>query len=167
MRERINNQIRAAELRVIDADGRNLGVLKLSEALQLALAQDLDLIEISPEARPPVAKIMEYGKFQYTQSKKLKKIKSAGGASETKSAQVKIGTSEHDLGVKAKMVSGWIKEGHRVKVELYLSGRARFMEEKFLATRLDRILKLISEKYKIAEPVKRVPKGLMVTIEKI
>ena len=74
MRERINNQIRAIELRIIDSDGKNLGVLKLSEALKLAQAQGLDLIEISATSVPPVGKIMEYGKFQYTQNKKLKKV---------------------------------------------------------------------------------------------
>ena len=166
MRERINNQIRAIELRIIDSDGKNLGVLKLSEALKLAQAQGLDLIEISAPSVPPVGKTMEYGKFQYTQNKKLKKVKSAGGVSETKSVQVKIGTSEHDLGVKAKMASNWIKEGHRIKAELYLSGRAKYMDEKFLIGRLERLLKLISEKYKIAEPVKKIPKGFMITLEK-
>ena len=70
MRERLNNQIRAAELRVIGSEGENLGLLKLSEALKAAQEKGLDLIEISPNATPPVAKIMEYGKFAYEQNKK-------------------------------------------------------------------------------------------------
>ena len=166
MRERINNQIRAAELRVIDKEGNNLGLLKLSDALKLAIEQGSDLIEISPDAKPPVAKIMDYGKFQYEQNKKQKKAKAGAHRTETKSIQVKPGTGEHDLTLKAKMASKWLKEGHRIKIELYLSGRSKYMEEKFLKERLDRALHLITENFKIAENYKRSPKGLMITIEK-
>ena len=76
IRVRINQQIRATELRVITDDGQNLGVLSISEALKKAQEMNLDLIEISPNAVPPVAKIMDYGKFQYTEKKKLKETKS-------------------------------------------------------------------------------------------
>ncbi|MFA6185573.1 MAG: translation initiation factor IF-3, partial [Candidatus Shapirobacteria bacterium] len=69
MRERINNQIRASELRVIDSENQNLGVLSIKDALELAQSKGLDLIEISPNAKPPVAKIMEFGKYQYEISK--------------------------------------------------------------------------------------------------
>lgn len=166
MRERINNQIRASELRVIDSNNQNLGVLSVKEALELAHEKGLDLIEISPAAVPPVAKIMEYGKYQYEASKKLKKAKAGARATETKSIQIKIGTGDHDLELKAKTASKWLKEGHRIKIELYLSGRAKFMDEKFLKERLDRVLHLITEDYKISEPYKRGPKGLFITIEK-
>lgn len=91
---RINEGIRARELRVISDEG-NLGVLSLSDALAAAQERGLDLIEISPDANPPVAKIIDYGKFQYDQKKKQKEIKantSTGG--EVKSLQVKIGTGE-------------------------------------------------------------------------
>jgi len=166
LRERINNQIRASELRVIDSNNQNLGVLSVKEALELAHEKGLDLIEISPAAVPPVAKIMEYGKYQYEASKKLKKAKAGARATETKSIQIKIGTGDHDLELKAKTASKWLKEGHRIKIELYLSGRAKFMDEKFLKERLDRVLHLITEDYKISEPYKRGPKGLFITIEK-
>ena len=166
MRERINNQIRAAELRVIGSEGENLGLLKLSDALKAAQAQNLDLIEISPNATPPVAKIMEYGKFQYEQNKKQKKAKAGAHRTETKSIQVKVGTGEHDLLLKAKTASKWLRDGHRIKIELYLSGRTKYMEDKFLKERLDRMLHLITENYKIAENYKRSPKGLMITVEK-
>lgn len=166
MRERINNQIRAAELRVIGNEGENLGLLKLSDALKLAIERGTDLIEISPDAKPPVAKLMDYGKFQYEQNKKQKKAKAGAHRTETKSIQVKPGTGEHDLILKAKTASKWLKEGHRIKIELYLSGRSKYMEEKFLKERLDRLLHFITENFKIAEHYKRSPKGLMVTIEK-
>ena len=166
MRERINNQIRAKELRVVDNENQNLGVLTFAEALKIAQERDLDLIEISPNANPPVAKIMDFGKYQYEASKKLKKAKAGAKMTETKSVQIKIGTGDHDLELKAKTASKWLKEGHRIKMELFLSGRAKYMDEKFLKERLDRVLHLITEEYKIAESYKRGPKGLFITIEK-
>lgn len=166
MRERINNQIRAKELRVIDSENKNLGVLSIKEALELAQDQDLDLIEISPNANPPVAKIMNFGKYQYEASKKLKKARAGAKPTETKSIQIKIGTGEHDLELKAQTASKWLKEGHRIKVELFLSGRAKYLDEKFLKTRLERLLHLVTENYKISDPYKRGPKGLTLTIEK-
>lgn len=166
MRERINNQIRAKELRVIDSDNQNIGVLSLKEALELAISKGLDLIEISPNANPPVGKIMDFGKYQYEANKKLKKAKANAKLTETKSLQVKVGTGDHDLGLKAKIASKWLKEGHRIKIELFLRGRVKYMEEKFLRERLDRILHLITENYKIAESYKKGPKGLFITIEK-
>ena len=166
MRERINNQIRASELRVIDSENQNLGLLSIKEALELAQSKGLDLIEISPNANPPVAKIMEFGKYQYEASKKLKKARAGAKPTETKSVQVKIGTGDHDLELKAKTASKWIKEGHRIKIELFLAGRAKYMDEKFLKERLDRVLHLITEDYKISDTYKKGPKGLFITIEK-
>ncbi|MCH7529652.1 translation initiation factor IF-3 [Patescibacteria group bacterium] len=164
-RVRINNQIRVRELRVMGADGANLGVISLDEAIKHARTADLDLIEVSPKANPPVAKIMDYGKFQYEQKKKQKAIKAKSHVTETKTVQVKIGTGEHDLNLKAKRVSGWLKEGHRVKIDLFLWGRYKYMEFTFLKERLDRFLRLIVETYKVADEIKKSPKGLSVTIE--
>lgn len=166
MKERINKQIRAAELRVIDDEGVSLGVLSLTEALAEAERRGVDLIEINPNGVPPIAKLMEYGKYQYEQKKKLQKAKSGAKASETKSIQIKIGTGDHDLELKAKTASKWLKEGHRIKVELFLRGRSKGMDEPFLKERLDRVLHFITEQYKIAEPHKRSPKGLAIVIER-
>lgn len=166
MRERINNQIRASELRVIDSENQNLGVLSIKDALELAQNKGLDLIEISPSSNPPIAKIMDFGKYQYEASKKLKKAKAGAKPTETKSIQIKIGTGDHDLELKAKTASKWLKEGHRIKIELFLSGRTKYMDDKFLRERLDRVLHLITENYKISDSYKRGPKGLFITIEK-
>lgn len=163
---KINHHIRAKELRVITETGENLGVLPLSEALAKAQAVGLDLIEVSPAAVPPIAKIMDYGKFQYQQNKKQKEAKARTHTTETKSLQVKIGTSEHDLELKAKNASKWLKEGHRVKVDLFLTGRSKFTDMNFKKERLERILNLISEEYRVAgEPLKS-PKGLTVILER-
>lgn len=166
MRERINNQIRASEVRVISNEGVNLGVLSIKVALALATEQGLDLIEISPNTLPPIAKIAEYGKYKYEQNKKLKKAKAGAKTTETKSIQIKIGTGDNDLALKARRASEWLKDGHRIKVELFLSGRSKYMPESFLRERLDRVLHLITENYKIAESYKRGPKGPTITIEK-
>ncbi|TSD02882.1 MAG: translation initiation factor IF-3 [Parcubacteria group bacterium Athens0714_16] len=164
-RIRINQQIRASELRVVGPDGTNLGVIKLEEALQKAKEFGTDLIEVSPNAVPPIAKIMDYGKFQYEQNKKQKETKSKTHRTETKSIQIKVGTSEHDLELKAKKVSGWLKEKHRVKIDLFLFGRLKYMEKNFLESRMERILKLITSEFKISDGPKKSPKGLSIIVE--
>ena len=166
MRERINNQIRASEVRVISNEGVNLGVLSFKDAFALANKDGMDLIEISPNANPPIVKIANFGKYQYEQNKKQKKAKAGSKTTETKSIQIKIGTGENDLALKARKASKWLKEGHRIKVELFLSGRSKYMPEEFLKERLDRVLRLITENYKIAEDYKRGPKGPIITLEK-
>ena len=166
MRERINNQIRASEVRVISSTGVNLGVLSLKDALALAAKEGFDLIEISPNVNPPIAKIADYGKYQYEQNKKQKKAKQGAKATETKAIQIKIGTGDNDLALKARKASEWLAEGHRIKVELFLSGRSKYMPDPFLKERLDRVLHLITENYKIAEDYKKGPKGPTITIER-
>lgn len=165
-KERINHQIRAKELRVIGPEGENIGVLPLGEALGRAEALGLDLIEIGPLAQPPVAKIMEYGKFLYEQQKKRRDIKAKSHVTETKSVQVKIGTGEHDLALKAKRVIEWLEEGHRVKIDLFLWGRYKYMEFSFLKERLERFLAMVPSEFKIAEPIAKSPKGLSTVIER-
>jgi len=108
---------------------------------------------------------MDYGKFQYQQKKKQKEAKAKAHLTETKSIQVKIGTSEHDLGLKAKKASEWLKEGHRIKLGLYLVGRAKYSEMDFKKERIKRILDLITEDYKVAEEPKRSPKGVAMVLE--
>lgn len=163
---KINEQIRSRELRVIGAQGENLGVISREEAIERAREAGLDLIEVSGKAIPPVAKITDYGKFQYELKKKNREIKAKAHETETKSVQVKIGTSDHDMGLKAARVVEWLGEGHRVKVDLFLWGRYKSMEQAFLKERLERFLKLVTVSYKIAEEMKQGPKGLTVTIER-
>ena len=163
---RVNQHIRAQEVRVLGPDGENFGVLPLSEALAKAREFELDLIEISPLAVPPVAKIMEYGKFQYEQEKKRREIKAKSHTTETKSVQVKIGTGENDMNLKAKRAADWLTEGHRVRVDLFLWGRYKYMEFGFLKERLERFLKMIPAEFKLGEPIAKSPKGLSTVIER-
>jgi translation initiation factor IF-3 len=166
-RIRINNEIRARELRVIKDDGTNLGVISTEEALKAARAANLDLIEISPNAAPPVAKIMDYGKFQYLEQKKEREIKAKSHTTETKSVQIEVATGENDLMRKARQAASWLKEGHRVQIELFLKGRYKYMDPAFLKERLNRFVLLVPEEYKIAMPVTKGPKGFVTTLERI
>lgn len=162
----MNEGIRAKELRVIGPEGENFGVISTQEALAKSRELGYDLIEISPNAVPPVAKITDYGKFKYEQSKKDKGTKAKAHVTETKVTQVKIGTSERDMHIKASKAAIWLREGHRVKVDLFLWGRYKYMEFEFLKERLDRFLAIIPESYKIADEIKKSPKGLSVVIER-
>lgn len=162
----INQQIRAPKLRVINSLGENLGVITKEDAIAHAKKVGLDLIEVSPNAEPPVARIADYGKYSYEVSKKLKEVKAKSHVTETKNVQISVAISEHDIMIKAKQAAEWIKEGHRVKIELQLKGRTKYMEEKFLKERMGRILAVIPAEYKIAEPLKKIPKSMMIVIEK-
>ncbi len=158
--------IRAKELRVISDTGDNFGILTKQEALAKAREMEMDLIEISSEANPPVAKIMDYGKFQYDQKKKQKLQKAKTHNAEVKSIQIKLATDENDLKIKANKTSDWLKKGHRIKIELFLVGRSKFLDKQFLNERLNRILKFIPDDFRVAEEPKRSPKGLAMIIEK-
>lgn len=162
----INNNIRAPKLRVIGAQGENLGVLTKEDALAKAKESNLDLIEVSPQADPPVARIADYGKYTYEMSKKLKEVKAKAHVTETKNIQISVSIGENDIMRLARQAAEWIKEGHRVKIELQLKGRTKYMEESFLRGRMERILAVIPAEYKIAEPLKKVPKSMMIVIEK-
>lgn len=163
---RINKEIRARDLRVIGAQGENLGVISLAEALAAAETAGLDLIEISPMANPPVAKVMDYGKFEYERSKKDKAVRAKAKVSETKEVQIKVGTGDNDMRLKARKAAEWLEEGHRVRAELFLKGRYKGMDEAFLKNRLLKFLEMIPYAHKVAEPVTRSPKGFAGVIER-
>lgn len=163
---RINRGIRSEEVRLIGPKGENFGVISTKEAIAKAESFGLDLIEISAKTNPPIAKIADYGKFLYELNKKQKAVRSKTHNVEVKSIQIKIGTGEHDLELKAKRASEWLSDGHRVKIDLFLPGRAKYLEGNFLKERLERVLKLISVSFEVAEEVKKSPKGLYMVIEK-
>lgn len=120
---RLNGNIRSANLRVIDEDGSQLGVLSRSEALQLAEERGLDLVEVSPNADPPVCKIVDWGKYNYQKTKQLQKSKQSAKALEVKQMRFGLKISDHDLGVKLKKVNGFLDAGHKVKLTVFFRGR--------------------------------------------
>ncbi len=154
-------------MRVIGPEGENLGVLAIADAIKKAEEMKLDLIEVSASAVPPVAKIMDFGKYQYLEAKKEREVKAKAHTTETKAVQVEVGTAEGDLTRKARQSAEWLREGHRVKVELFLKGRYKYMDQAFLKDRLMRFVRLIPEEYKIAHEIERGPKGFIVTLERV
>ncbi len=165
---KINDAIRAIEVRVLSDELGNLGVMKTKDAIKKAKELGMDLVEISPEARPPVAKITDYGKFLYAQKKKQKEIKSKQNtaSSEVKNIQIKVGTGDNDIAIKARRASEWLTDGHRVKLELFLRGRVKGMDKQFLEDRLQRIVNEISVEHKVIDGFKASPKGIVVTLER-
>ena len=121
---RINNRITAEKLRVIDEEGNNLGILKTDEALKIAQERGLDLIEVSPLAKPPVARILDFDKYRYQQEKKLKKNKSST-KEEIKQVQISVRSAQNDLMVKAKRANSFLAKGNVVRIVMVLRGRER------------------------------------------
>jgi len=120
---KINRQIRAPKVRVIDSDGEQLGVLNLSEALAAAEEVGLDLVEVSPTAVPPVCKIVDYGKLRYQQTKKEKESKKSQHQAKLKEIKLKPNIDEHDLRVKLKKAREFIDDGDKVRVTCVFRGR--------------------------------------------
>lgn len=165
-RIRINEGIRAPELRIIDNEQGNLGVMSSSEALKIAEERGLDLIEVSPNANPPVAKIMDYGKYSYDLKKKAKEIKAnATKTAEVKNIQIKVGTGGSALEMKANRADNWLKEGHRVKVEMFLRGRAKYIDKEFINSKLYEFIKLFKVPVKIVDDIKKSSVGVALIIE--
>lgn len=120
---RLNGMIRAPQLRVIDQEGKQLGILTRSEALQAAEEQGLDLVEISPDANPPVAKIIDWGKYNYQRTKQLQKNKRNAKAMELKQMRFGLKISQHDMEVKLRKVTNFLEAGHKVKLTVFYRGR--------------------------------------------
>ncbi len=123
MKYRMNHQIRASQVRLIDADGVHVGVVPLPEALSAAHANNLDLVEVSPNADPPVARIMDYGKFMYQQAKREREARKAQKQIEVKEIRLRPKTTEHHKSFKIRDARGWLEEGMKVKVRIRFRGR--------------------------------------------
>ncbi|MBE7618122.1 translation initiation factor IF-3 [Gluconacetobacter entanii] len=120
---RVNEEIRVPQVRLIDADGEMLGIMPMRDALARAYASGLDLLEISPNAEPPVAKILDYGKFKYEQQKKRNEARKKQKVIEIKEVKVRPNIDENDYQVKMRAMKSFIGEGDKVKVTLRFRGR--------------------------------------------
>ena len=143
-----------------------MGVFSIEEALRLAQERETDLIEVTANVNPPICKLMDYGKFRYIEEKKNKSGKQVHRAM-VREIKVRIGTSNHDLEVKAKKALEFLEQGDKVKIELALKGREKYLDKNFLEERLKRILKFITAAHKITDGFKRGPRGLLMVIERI
>jgi translation initiation factor IF-3 len=120
---RINQQIRVPQVRLIDADGGHVGIVPISEALDRARSHDLDLVEVSPAADPPVVRIMDYGKFLYQQSKQEREARKAQKQIEVKEIRLRPKTTDHHRSFKIRDARRWLEEGMKVKVRMRFRGR--------------------------------------------
>jgi translation initiation factor IF-3 len=145
---RINQFIRVPEVRLIDADGNQAGIVKINDALSMAQAKDLDLVEISPMAKPPVCKIINFSKFKYEMEKKEKEARKKQKISQLKEVRIRPRIGEHDLEVKIKHARQFIEDGDKVQLTAMFSGRE--MQHKDLGIKImDRIKDALAD---IAEP---------------
>ncbi len=119
----INEQIRDAQLRVIDEKGQMIGILSGKEALALADERELDLVKVSPDANPPVCKILDYGKFRYEMAKKEKESKKSQTVTQIKEMRTSVRVQDHDLNVKVRSVQKMLSEGDKVKISVRFRGR--------------------------------------------
>lgn len=143
---KINHQITAPELRVLSETGENLGVISKAEALKLAIEKGLDLIEISPNAKPPVARLMRFDKFRYELDKKKKKERVSQKGQDLKQVQISVREALHDLEIKAKKIDEFLGEGHPVVIAMTLRGREKANKD-WALQKLDEFLKLITIEY--------------------
>ena len=119
----MNEGIRAREVRVITADGEQFGVLPISEALRIAAERELDLVEVAPEAAPPVCRIMDFGKFKYQQSRRAKDARKKQTIIQVKEVKMGPKTDEHDYQFKARHVRRFLEDGNKAKVTIRFRGR--------------------------------------------
>jgi len=110
-------------VRIISAEGENLGVKPINEALDIARDAELDLVEVAPNANPPVTRVMDFGKFLYEQSKKEREARKSQKQVEVKEIRLRPKTNEHHLGFKIKNARGWLEDGNKVKVRVRFRGR--------------------------------------------
>ena len=126
---KINHRIDAREVRLIDADGQNLGVVPTRQALIMAEEANLDLVEVSPDAKPPVAKILDYGKFKFQEQKKAAEARKKQKVIEIKEIKMRPMIDDHDYDVKMKSIRRFFEEGDKVKVTLRFRGREMAHQE--------------------------------------
>lgn len=147
LRARINHQIRVPQVLLIDENGVRVGVVPTSEALQRALSAELDLVEVAANLRPPVCKIMDFGKYQYEQSKSLAAQRKNQKSREEKEIRLGLKIDDHDLATKVKRAALFISKGHKVKVTVVFRGRE--IAHKDLGQEvLERFLKNLSSPYR-------------------
>ena len=126
---RLNGEIRAPRLRVIDEDGKQLGILSNTEALSLAQERELDLVEISPSTDPPIAKITDWGKYNYHKTKQLQKNRKASKTSDLKQIRFGLKIGDHDLQIKLNKATQFLSDGHKIKFTIFYRGREQAHKE--------------------------------------
>ena len=160
---RTNEKITASEVRVISSNGKQLGIISIREALYHAEDEGFDLVEVSPDAKPPVCKIVDYGKLKYKEQKSKKEAKKKQKTIEVKEIKMRPGIDKHDYEVKIKALSKFISGGNKVKVSMRFRGRE--MEHQNLGMELlKKLTEEVSEYAKIEIPPKPEGRQIMMVL---
>lgn len=148
---KVNNEITAETLRVLDESGNLLGIMSLEEAFDIADKENKDLIEISPEAKPPVVKVIEYGKWKYNKIKAAQKNNK--DKKDTKEVRFSISISDNDLQTKIKMIEKFLKQGNNVLVKVIMKGREK-VREQLGSEKMNKIISNSKNYYKSISEIK-------------
>lgn len=162
---RTNNQIKAAELRVVGENGENLGVMSLEQALKIAQEKNIDLIEVASAAKPPVARLINYDKFRYQKEKEYKKQRQSQKAPELKHIRISARAARNDLEIKVKKSEEFLENGHKVEIQLFLKGREKG-NRNWALQKLQEFLTLIQKPFIMTFEPKFVGRGYIVQIQK-
>ncbi|HCU69438.1 MAG TPA: translation initiation factor IF-3 [Desulfomicrobium sp.] len=147
---RRNKQIRAKEIRVVGDDGNQLGIMSVPEALERAEQLGLDLVEVAPNAKPPVCKIMDYGKYLYEEKKKSQEAKKRQTQIQVKEIKFRPHTDDHDLLTKVKHIRRFIEDGDRCKVTVFFRGREMAHKDRGQVI-LDRVVEMLADVAKVEQ----------------
>ncbi|MCH7604632.1 translation initiation factor IF-3 [Patescibacteria group bacterium] len=163
----INNQIRATEVRLVDETGKQVGVVPIKEALEMAQERELDLIQVTKKVDPPVCKIGNYGKYLYQQEKKAKDATKKQTGGELKEIRLTYNMSPHDLETRAKQAEKFLQKGDRVRITLPLRGRQKAMEG-YARDKIGSFLEGLGQtmSLKTERDLKREPRGLSMIVIK-
>lgn len=160
---RINEAIRASELRVIGESGEQLGVMSKADAISAAETAGLDLVEISPAASPPVAKIIDWGKYQYQKMKELQRNKKNAKQSELKQMRLGLKIGQHDLDIKLKKIRSFLADGDKVRIQIFFRGREMAHQE--LGHELmKRIIETLEDETVVEQKPQMAGRNLSVTV---
>ena len=162
---RINHQIRIRQVRVIDEENKQLGIMETADALALALHKQLDLVEIAPNQRPPVCRIMDFGKYKYEEKKKEQASRRKQHQVQIKELRVRPGTGDHDLQVKMKQARQFLSDGDKVLVCCLFRGR-QIAHKEVGEQVVNEVVKLLSDVAKIEAPLRMEGKRMVLLLSK-
>lgn len=163
---RINGKIRAREVRVVDADGKQLGIFSLHDAIRLAQSRSVDLVEVAPNANPPVCRLVDYGKYLYEKAKENKEARKHQQASKVKEVQLSPSIDPHDLSIKLKHAADFLTDGMKVKVLLRYRGREKAHKEIGFQV-VERFIHQIEPYGRPDAPPKLVDKGIVLMLSPV
>lgn len=165
-RIRVNDQIRISPIRLIDADGEQVGIVSLDEARERATESGLDLVEVAPEARPPVCRLMDYGKYRYEEARRAREAKKKQHTMHVKEVKYRPGIEEHDYEFKTRHVRRFLSDGDKVKVTMMFRGRQLSHPELGLVV-LERILSDVEDVGKIESQPAREGRTMIMVLAPI